>query len=84
MSNLLIMHFIAKKESYGKRKRKIVVISDGTLFCRLQREEEEKRERAREEREASKWDKLINQVFCLCYKCFDHVMLMSYCMVLKQ
>ena len=47
MSNLLIIHFIAKKESYGKRKRKIVVTSDGTLFCRLRREEEEKRERER-------------------------------------
>ena len=41
-----------------------MVTSDGTLFCRLQREEE-----GREEREASKWDKLINHVFCLCYKC---------------
>ena len=59
-----------------------MVTSDGTLFCRLQREEEERRER--KAREASKWDKLINHVFFLCYKCFDRVMLMSYCMVLKQ
>ena len=54
MSNLLIMHIIAKKRVMGKEReeKKMVVTSDGTLFCRLQREEEE-----REEREASKWDK---------------------------
>ena len=40
-----------------------MVISDGTLFCRLQRQEEEKESEA-----LSKWDKLINHVFCLCYK----------------
>ena len=49
---------------YGKGKRrkrekktKVVVTSDGTLFCRLQWEEEG---HEREEGEASKWDKLIN------------------------
>ena len=76
------------KKSYGKGKRRkreekkeIVVTSDWTLFCRVQWEEEEQE---REEGEASKWDKLINHVFCLCYKCFDCVMLMFYCMVQKQ
>ena len=86
MSNLLIVHVIAKNRVMGEereeRERKIIVVtSDRTLFCRLQQEEEEWE---REEGEASKWDKLINHVFCLCYKCFDRVMLMSYCMVLKQ
>ena len=39
----------------GKRKKKNVVISDGTLFCRSCREEEEEA--------SSKWNKLINHVF---------------------
>ena len=72
---------LLKRELWEKKEKKNVVTSDGTLFCRLQKEEEV---REREEGEASKWDKLINHVFCLCYKCSDHVMLMSYCMVLKQ
>ena len=56
MSNLLIMHFIAKKRVMGKeRKRKIVVTSDGTLFCRLQRRK--RRGEREKEGEASKWDK---------------------------
>ena len=53
MSILLSMHLIAKKRVMGEN----VVISDGILFCRLQREEEET---------SSKWNKLINCVFCLC------------------
>ena len=63
MSILLSMHLIAKKGVMGKRKKKNVVISDGTLFCRSQREE-------KEEEASSKWNKLINHVFCLCYNYF--------------
>ena len=48
---LLSMPLIAKKRVMGEN----VVISDGTLFCRLRREEEET---------LSKWNKLINHVFC--------------------
>ena len=60
---LLIMHIIAKKRVMGKEReeKNIVVTSDGTLFCRLHREEDEKGETAeREEEEASKWDQLID------------------------
>ena len=38
-----------------------MVISDGTLFCRLGREDAET---------SSKWNKLINHVFCLCCNLF--------------
>ena len=61
MSILLSMHLIAKKRVMGKEKKN-VVISDGTLFCRLWREEEEEA--------LSKWNKLINHMFCLCYNLF--------------
>ena len=56
MSNLLSMHLIAKKRVLGKKEEN-VVISDGTLFCRLQRQEEEKESEA-----SSKWGKLSNHV----------------------
>ena len=49
MSNLLIMHVIAKKFWEGeekKERRKIVVTSDGTLFCRLCKKEDEEGEGA--------------------------------------
>ena len=52
-----------EKKSYGKGKRKkkrkknSVMISSGTLFCRLQRKETEK-DSGKEE--ASKWDQLID------------------------
>ena len=59
---LLIIHIIAKKLWERKEKRekrkKIVVTSDGTLFCRLQRKENEGEEG--EEEEANKWDQLID------------------------
>ena len=63
MSILLSMHLIAKRELWEKEReeKKNVVISDGTLFCRSRREEEE-------EEASSKWNKLINHMFCLCYK----------------
>ena len=40
-----------------KEKKNFVVISSGTLFCRLQRKEPEKDSR---EKEASKWYQLID------------------------
>ena len=56
---LLIMHIIAKTlwERKEKRKRNVVT-SDGTLFCRLQKKENERD--GGEEEEASKWDQLID------------------------
>ena len=58
---LLIVHIIAKKlwERKEKReKKRNVVTSDGTLFCRLWKKENEGEEG--EEEEASKWDQLID------------------------
>ena len=46
------------KEREERKQKKIVVTSDGTLFCRLQRKESEGEEG--EEEEASKWDQLID------------------------
>ena len=49
-----------------------MVISDGTLFCRLQNEDEET---------SSKWSMVIDHVFCLCcnlfWSCYANVVL--YC-----
>ena len=53
-------------------------------LCFVDYKERKRRgEREKEGRQVSGIS-LINEVFCLCYKCFDRVMLMLYCMVLKR
>ena len=61
---LLIVHIIVRKrkkfwerKEKGEKKRKIVVTSDGSLFCRLQKKETKGEG---EEEEASKWVQLID------------------------